>query len=152
MALVEDIDRGEPPGFQDECDEAFQLEVGARRRRLRLGCLPWLPARCANCFRCVVFAVALRLLWCRMPCPFSHYLHLLITCPSMIRCPRPQLRPYQRRALAHMLREERAGPTASNPGGSARHMWVKLPLPENPDAHCFVSPILHQIRWDTGRA
>ncbi|KAL4447266.1 hypothetical protein ABPG77_007299 [Micractinium sp. CCAP 211/92] len=82
MALVEDIDRGEPPGFKRECDDAFQLE----------------------------------------------------------------LRPYQRRALAHVLREERAAPTAANPGGSARHMWVKLPLPENPDVHCFVSPILHQIR------
>ncbi|KAL4443632.1 hypothetical protein ABPG75_011369 [Micractinium tetrahymenae] len=82
MALVEDIDRGEPAGFREECDQAFQLE----------------------------------------------------------------LRPYQRRALAHMLREERAAPTAAPPGGSARHMWVKLPLPENPDVHCFVSPILHQIR------
>lgn len=57
-----------------------------------------------------------------------------------------QLRPYQRRALAHMLREERFAPTAANPGGSARHMWVKLPLLENPDVHCYVSPILHQIR------
>jgi hypothetical protein len=37
-----------------------------------------------------------------------------------------QLRPYQRRALAHMLREERAE------GGSARHLWVKLNLPETP--------------------
>lgn len=30
MALVEDIDRGELPGFKRECDDAFQLEVGAR--------------------------------------------------------------------------------------------------------------------------
>lgn len=35
MALVEDLDRGEPDGFREECDQAFQLQV--RRRR----CPPW---------------------------------------------------------------------------------------------------------------
>ena len=39
--------------------------------------------------------------------------------------------------VAHMLREERFAPTAANPGGSARHMWVKLPLLENPDILIF---------------
>ena len=27
MACVEDIDRGEPPGFRQECDDAFLLTV-----------------------------------------------------------------------------------------------------------------------------
>ena len=39
---------------------------------------------------------------------------------------RPQLRPYQRRSLSHMLTEERA------PGGSSRHLWVKFGLPQHP--------------------
>ena len=43
-----------------------------------------------------------------------------------------QLRPYQRRSLAHMLREERAAATATTPGGSARHLWVKLNLDQHP--------------------
>ena len=44
--------------------------------------------------------------------------------PALPAC--PQLRPYQRRALAHMLREERAE------GGASRHLWVKLNLPNEP--------------------
>lgn len=42
--------------------------------------------------------------------------------------PTLQLRPYQRRSLAHMLHEERAQ------GGSARHLWVQYNLPQNPGA------------------
>lgn len=45
--------------------------------------------------------------------------------------PRLQLRPYQRRSLAHMLEEEQAE------GGSSRHLWVKLNLPEHPGAPCL---------------
>ena len=44
--------------------------------------------------------------------------------PALPAC--PQLRPYQRRALAHMLREERAE------GGASRHLWVKFNLPTEP--------------------
>ncbi|EFN57988.1 hypothetical protein CHLNCDRAFT_142147 [Chlorella variabilis] len=81
MACVEDVDRGEPAEFREECSDAFLLT----------------------------------------------------------------LRPYQRRSLAHMLREERAL------GGSSRNLWVKLNLPEHPDVQCYVSPILHQIRSSTSR-
>ncbi|KAI7841185.1 hypothetical protein COHA_005151 [Chlorella ohadii] len=55
------------------------------------------------------------------------------------------LRPYQRRALAHMLQEEQAE------GGSARHLWLKYNLPEQPELHCYVSPVLRQIRLSTSR-
>ncbi|KAL4452380.1 hypothetical protein ABPG75_008042 [Micractinium tetrahymenae] len=55
------------------------------------------------------------------------------------------LRPYQWRTLAHMLREEQAE------GGSARHLWVKFDLPKNPNLTCYVSPILHQIRTSCSR-
>ena len=51
---------------------------------------------------------------------------LVLPPPAHIPC--LQLRPYQRRSLAHMLREERA------PGGGARHLWVKLNLPQQPGA------------------
>lgn len=99
-----------------------------------------------------------------------------------------QLRPYQRRSLAHMLREEQAE------GGSARHLWIKFNLPEQPgeptahggssaelqqpgprdgpedlaphpagtssflcpaacpaELHCYVSPVLRQMRLSTSK-
>ncbi|GAB4816669.1 hypothetical protein N2152v2_003715 [Parachlorella kessleri] len=55
------------------------------------------------------------------------------------------LRPYQRRAVAFMLGEELAQ------GGSARNLWVPVPLPNNPEMTCYASPILHQLRVSTSK-
>ena len=51
-----------------------------------------------------------------------------------------KLKPYQKRALSFLLREEKAA------GGTARHLWMKVPLPGNqPGLECYVSPSLFQL-------
>ncbi|KAL4527670.1 hypothetical protein Ndes2437A_g02815 [Nannochloris sp. 'desiccata'] len=51
-----------------------------------------------------------------------------------------KLKPYQKRALSFLLREERA------PGGTSRHLWLKVPLPGNqPGVECYMSPSLFQL-------
>lgn len=51
-----------------------------------------------------------------------------------------RLRPHQKRALSFMLREERSQ------GGTARHLWLKVPLPEDQSGvECYVSPSLYQL-------
>lgn len=37
MALVEDLDRGEPEGFEAECDDAFLLKVNATHAQAQPG-------------------------------------------------------------------------------------------------------------------
>lgn len=50
------------------------------------------------------------------------------------------LKPYQKRALSFMLNEEHAQ------GGTARHFWVKIPLPAGQDqTECWISPSLFQL-------
>ena len=103
MACVENIDRGEPQGFKQQCDDDFLLTVSVLLLAL---------------FSFAAWLIAAKLLpagWLRLT-PYLIY----SACPCL------QLRPYQRRSLAHMLREERA------PGGAARHLWVKLNLREQP--------------------
>ncbi|PSC70354.1 serine threonine kinase isoform A [Micractinium conductrix] len=61
-----------------------------------------------------------------------------------------ELTPAQRRTVAHMLQEETAE------GGSSRHLcvtcrWVKLNLKNQPELHCYVLPVLSQIRCYTSR-
>jgi SNF2-related domain/Helicase conserved C-terminal domain len=51
-----------------------------------------------------------------------------------------KLKPYQKRALSFLLREERA------PAGTSRHLWLKVPLPGNqPGVECYMSPSLFQL-------
>ncbi len=51
-----------------------------------------------------------------------------------------KLKPYQKRALSFLLREEQA------PGGTSRHLWLKVPLPGNqPGVECYMSPSLFQL-------
>lgn len=51
-----------------------------------------------------------------------------------------KLKPYQKRALSFLLREERAK------GGTSRHLWLKVPLPGNqPGVECYMSPSLFQL-------
>jgi hypothetical protein len=51
-----------------------------------------------------------------------------------------KLKPYQKRALSFLLREERAF------GGTSRHLWLKVPLPGNqPGVECYMSPSLFQL-------
>ena len=51
-----------------------------------------------------------------------------------------KLKPYQKRALSFMMREEKAE------GGTARLLWLKVPLPGNPvGVECWMSPSLFQI-------
>jgi hypothetical protein len=57
-----------------------------------------------------------------------------------------RLKPYQLRALSFMLREERAA------GGTARHLWLKLPLPgAQPGVTAWASPSLFQIHVSKSR-
>ena len=117
MACVENIDRGEPQGFKQQCDDDFLLTVGVLLGYL-MRCLAELLGRAAwqsaasDCQRAG---------WD----DYSRLTCLPLPAPA---CPCLQLRPYQRRSLAHMLREERA------PGGGARHLWVKLNRPQQPGA------------------
>ena len=46
-----------------------------------------------------------------------------------------QLSAYQQRTVAHMLAEEQA------PGGSSRHLWVQLNLPNHPGAHARLQEV-----------
>ncbi len=51
-----------------------------------------------------------------------------------------KLKPYQKRSLSFLLREERS------PGGTSRHLWLKVPLPGNqPGVECYMSPSLFQL-------
>ncbi|EFN53289.1 hypothetical protein CHLNCDRAFT_136932 [Chlorella variabilis] len=56
-----------------------------------------------------------------------------------------QLSAYQQRTVAHMLAEEQA------PGGSSRHLWVQLNLPNHPEVFAFICPITGQMRFTTSK-
>jgi hypothetical protein len=60
-------------------------------------------------------------------CPrVSHCWVVTIAMALRAALPAVQLSAYQRRTVAHMLREETA------PGGSARHLWAQLSPPSQP--------------------
>ena len=52
-----------------------------------------------------------------------------------------KLKPYQKRALSYMMKEETA------PGGTARHLWIKVPLPPGTpeNIECYASPSLFKL-------